>query len=100
MALAGKPLSGHTWRYDTILRFVVALPGGYILSALGGVCIAFWLPLSRADNAMAGILLGLLLWPVVFIASFGVANIRRLAAIAGVLTFVLAAFVFSHGWYP
>ena len=100
MVLAGKPLSGHTQRYDTILRFVVALPGGYIISALGGVCLAFGLPLSRADNAMAGILLGLLLWPVVFIASFGVANIRRLAVIAGVLTFVLAAFVFSRGWYP
>lgn len=49
---------------------------------------------------MAGILLGLLLWPVVFIAAFGVANIRRLAAMTGVLTFVLAVFVFSSGWHP
>ncbi|MEN3166237.1 hypothetical protein [Gluconobacter sp. OJB] len=100
MASAGKPLIGHSRRYDTILRFVVALPGGYIISALGGVCIAFWLPLSRADNAMAGILFGLLLWPVVFIAAFGVPNIRRLAAMTGVLTFVLAVFVFSSSWHP
>lgn len=49
---------------------------------------------------MAGILFGLLLWPVVFIAAFGVPNIRRLAAMTGVLTFVLAVFVFSSSWHP
>ena len=99
MASAGKPLSRHTRRYDTILRLVVALPAGYVVSALAGVCLSFWLPLSRADSAMAGILLGLLLWPLVFMMSFGITNIRRLAAMTGVLTLVLSACVFGGGWH-
>ncbi|GBQ86729.1 hypothetical protein [Gluconobacter albidus] len=99
MASAGKPLSRHTRRYDTILRLVVALPAGYVVSALAGVCLSFWLPLSRADSAMAGILLGLLLWPVVFMMSFGITNIRRLAAMTGVLALVLGACVFGGGWH-
>lgn len=82
------------------LRFVVALPLGYVLSAVAGICIAFGLPLSKADSAMAGILLGLFLWPIVFMASFGFTNIRRLALITIMLILCLTALAASGGWRP
>ncbi|MBF0865158.1 MAG: hypothetical protein ABF932_07740 [Gluconobacter potus] len=99
MASAGKPQPG-TRRYDIALRLVVALPLGYALSALGGVCLAFWLPLSRADNAMAGILLGLVLWPVVFIAAFAVTRIGRLLAFLILVASLLSGLGLLGGWQP
>lgn len=78
----------------------MALPLGYALSALGGVCLAFWLPLSRADNAMAGILLGLVLWPVVFIAAFAVTRIGRLLAFLILVASLLSGLGLLGGWQP
>ncbi|GBR48270.1 hypothetical protein [Gluconobacter roseus] len=100
MASAGKPKPERPTSYDIALRLVVALPVGYALSALAGICIAFWLPLSRADAAMAGIFLGLILWPVIFMASFDFSNIRRLSAGLVVLAVLLAALAFGGGWRP
>ena len=99
MASAGKPQS-RTRRYDIALRLVVALPLGYALSALGGVCLACWLPLSRADNAMAGILLGLVLWPIVFIAAFAVTRIGRLLAFLILVASLLNGLGLLGGWQP
>ncbi|MCE2574082.1 hypothetical protein [Komagataeibacter sp. FNDCR2] len=85
---------------NVALRTLVALPGGYGLASLGGVVLGLWLPLSRAESAMAGTLSGLLLWPIVFIAAFGVSSLRRL--VLGVATcmgtFILMAF--TAGWRP
>ncbi|MFT8479776.1 hypothetical protein [Gluconobacter oxydans] len=100
MASAGKPQPTRPRCYDIALRLVVALPFGYALSALGGVCLAFWLPLSRADNAMAGILLGLILWPVIFMASFAVARIGRLRALLIPATCLRRARALLGGWRP
>ncbi|MCP1249369.1 hypothetical protein [Gluconobacter oxydans] len=100
MASAGKPQPTRPRRYDIALRLVVALPLGYALSALGGVCLAFWLPLSRTDNAMAGTLLGLILWPVIFMASFAVARIGRLLALLLPATCLLSALALLGGWRP
>lgn len=100
MASAGKALPNRSTRYDRALRLVVALPLGYILSGLGGICLAFCLPFTKADSAVAGIFLGLLLWPVVFVASFGFANIRRLALSVIVLALCLTALAVSGGWRP
>lgn len=82
------------------LRLFVALPLGYALSAVGGICAAFWLPLSKADAAMAGILLGLILWPVIFMASFAFMNTRRLAGVTIALVFCLTALAVAKGWRP
>ncbi|MFT8808851.1 hypothetical protein [Gluconobacter sp.] len=87
-------------RYDRALRFAVAIPVGYVLSALAGICLAFWLPLPRAENAMAGILLGLILWPIIFIASFGFTHIRRLAVGLMGLALLMTALAIGGGWRP
>ncbi|GBR39806.1 hypothetical protein AA101099_1826 [Neoasaia chiangmaiensis NBRC 101099] len=100
LAIAGKILTVGRDHRDLILRLLVALPGGYSLAGLGGVCLSLWLPLSRADDAMAGILFGLVIWPVVFIVSFGLSSVRRLlAGLAGGLL-VLALLTIESGWRP
>lgn len=49
---------------------------------------------------MAGILLGLILWPVIFMASFAVARIGRLLALAIPATCLLSALALLGGWRP
>ncbi|MBF0886420.1 hypothetical protein HKD30_11690 [Gluconobacter sphaericus] len=100
LASTGKPQPGSPRRYDIALRLVVALPFGYALSALGGICLAFWLPLSRADNAMAGIFVGLILWPVIFMASVAIARIERLLTLLIPATCLLSALALLGGWRP
>lgn len=100
LALPGNiPPAGQA-RLNVALRMLVALPGGYALAALGGVGISLWLPLSRADSAMAGTLSGLLLWPVVFIAAFGVSSLRRLLLGLAACMAAFALMAFAAGWRP
>ncbi|WP_159260198.1 hypothetical protein [Komagataeibacter xylinus] len=87
-------------RLNVALRMLVALPGGYGLASLGGMALALWLPLSRADRAMAGTLCGLLLWPVVFIVAFGVSSLRRLVLGVVLCMGACALMAFAAGWRP
>ncbi|AQU88646.1 hypothetical protein B0W47_15695 [Komagataeibacter nataicola] len=100
LALAGNLSPAGQSRLNVTLRVLVALPGGYGLASLGGVALGLWLPLSRADRAMAGTLSGLLLWPIVFIAAFGISSLRRLMLGVGACMGVLALMAFAAGWRP
>ena len=98
-ALATPGKSGPARQHLT-LRLLAALPGGYALSALGGICLSLWLPLSRADCAMAGILVGLLVWPVTFMACFGVANGRKAFGVTLLATLLTGGLALLEGWRP
>lgn len=49
---------------------------------------------------MAGILLGLVLWPVVFIAAFAVTRIGRLLAFLILVASLLSGLGLLGGWQP
>ncbi|CAM2794075.1 hypothetical protein AA15237_2990 [Komagataeibacter xylinus NBRC 15237] len=100
LALAGNLSPAAQARLNVALRALVAGPGGYGLASLGGMALGLWLPLSRADRAMAGTLSGLLLWPVVFIAAFGVSSLRRLMLGVGACMGACALMVLVAGWRP
>lgn len=100
LALAGNISLAGQVLLNIALRMVVALPGGYGLASLGGVALGLWLPLSRADSAMAGTLCGLLLWPVAFIAAFGVSSLRRLLLGVAVCMGFFILMASAAGWRP
>ncbi|WP_340051356.1 DUF3649 domain-containing protein [Pseudomonas proteolytica] len=50
---ASLPLS---YRLDVTSRLLAAVVGGYVLASLASVCLSFWLPLSRADAVVSGML--------------------------------------------
>lgn len=50
---ASLPLS---YRIGVTSRLLAAVVGGYGLASLASVCLSFWLPLSRADAVVSGML--------------------------------------------
>lgn len=50
---ASLPLS---YRLGVTSRLLAAVVGGYGLASLASVCLSFWLPLSRADAVVSGML--------------------------------------------
>ena len=48
------------YRLAVTSRVVAALFGGYLLAALTSVCLTQWLPMSRADAVVTGMLLSFL----------------------------------------
>ena len=57
-----------TYRLAVTSRIIAALFGGYLLAALTSVCFTQWLPMSRADAVVTGMLasflayLGAVIW--------------------------------------
>lgn len=87
-----------TARRALIMRLIAAIPVGYTVSALAGTCLCLWLPLSRPDSAIAGVLTGLIVWPVIFIASFGIRDARRLVPLLLPVSLLMAALVIAGLW--
>ncbi|MGV6393549.1 DUF3649 domain-containing protein [Pseudomonas caspiana] len=48
------------YRLAVTSRILAALFGGYLLAALTSVCLTQWLPMSRADAVVTGMLLSFL----------------------------------------
>ncbi|AFW01423.1 hypothetical protein BAR24_00025 [Gluconobacter oxydans] len=98
MATAGKSLSLKRW--DLACRILAALPGGYALSAFVGICLALWLPGLRIERAMTGMLTGLLIWPVAFMASFAFPDGRKVLGGTVITLLVLMGLAALRGWRP
>lgn len=45
-----------SYRLAVASRVLAAVAGGYLLASLASVCMAFWLPVSRADAVISGML--------------------------------------------
>ena len=59
-----------TYRLAVTSRILAALFGGYLVAALTSVCISQWLPMSRADAVITGMLLSFLAYLVVVLWCF------------------------------
>ncbi|MBB2202313.1 DUF3649 domain-containing protein [Gluconacetobacter tumulisoli] len=82
-------------------RTVAGVAGGYGVGSLVAIVAACWLPLSRADAATAGTLLGLLAWPPVVMACFYARSATR--AWTGLLLLAVplgGAAMQATGWRP
>lgn len=98
LASPGKSVPPRRPRLNIALRTLVGLAGGYGVASLGGVALGLWLPLSHADGAMAGILFGLLLWPTVFMAAFGMSGIWRLVMVVAGCMVSFTIIALAAGW--
>ncbi|GBR13015.1 hypothetical protein [Gluconobacter frateurii] len=98
LATAGKSLSLKRW--DLACRILAALPGGYALAAFSGICLAVWLPGLRVERAMTGMLTGLLIWPVAFMASFAVPDGRKMLGGTVIALLALMGLAALRGWRP
>jgi len=87
-------------RHTIVWRTIAALAGGYLLSALGGINLGLWLPLSRADRAMAGTLAGLLIWPATLMAAFGIPHTRSMLTTLLGAILILTLIAIAGGWRP
>ncbi|OAG71981.1 hypothetical protein A0J51_02570 [Gluconobacter japonicus] len=98
LATAGKSLPFKRW--DLACRILAALPGGYALAAFAGICFAVWLPGLRVERAMTGMLTGLLIWPVAFMASFAVPDGRKMLGGTVIALLALMGLAALRGWRP
>lgn len=98
LATAGKSPSLKRW--DLACRILSALPGGYALSAFVGICLALWLPGLRIERAMTGMLTGLLIWPVAFMASFAFPDGRKVLGGTVITLLALMGLAALRGWRP
>lgn len=71
------------YRLAVTSRIVAALFGGYLMAALTSVCITQWVPMSRADAVVTGMLLSFLTYLLAVIWCFACRTAWR--AWAGIL---------------
>ncbi|KAA0946981.1 MULTISPECIES: DUF3649 domain-containing protein [unclassified Pseudomonas] len=64
---ASLPLS---YRLGVTSRLLAAVVGGYLLASLASVCMTLWLPLSRADAVVSGMLSSFVFYLLVVIWCF------------------------------
>lgn len=67
---AGSAQVSLAYRLAVTSRTLAALFGGYLLAALTSVCLSQWLPMSRADAVVTGMLLSFLTYLVAVIWCF------------------------------
>lgn len=84
------------YRLAVTSRIVAALFGGYLIAALSSVCISQWVPMSRADAVVTGMMLSFVAYLLAVIWCFACRTAWR--AWAGILlpAAILAA-VFGLG---
>lgn len=70
-------------RLNTGLRCLLAVFGGYGLSALAAATLALALPLARVDAVMAGVMLAFVIYLLAAVWAFAAATLLR--AFAGLL---------------
>ncbi|SDV04189.1 DUF3649 domain-containing protein [Pseudomonas mucidolens] len=54
--MKNKPSLPLSYRLAVASRVLAAVVGGYLLASLASVCMSLWLPLSRADAVISGML--------------------------------------------
>lgn len=74
----GARLSGY--RLNVFSRALAALVGGYLLASAVAAAMAVYLPLwggmARAEATVSGVMLGLLVYAVAFMAAFACRRVR------------------------
>ncbi|MEG3000610.1 MAG: iron transporter [Comamonas sp.] len=93
------------WRYrsEVLLRTVVALGGGYALSAawaaVCGLVVVRWFSMSRVDAVMWFTTLSFVVYAVVVLWAFACGSTRKVCRVIGVSTALLvaAAWLLSGG---
>ncbi|GBQ31169.1 DUF3649 domain-containing protein [Gluconacetobacter azotocaptans] len=83
-----------------VARIAAGAGGGYGVASLVAVAAAYGLPMSRADAASAGAMLGLLVWPPIVMACFYARSATR--AWMGIIlaALLLGGAAMLAGWRP
>lgn len=81
-----------------ILRIVIALPGGYVISALVACCLALWLPLEPADAVAVGQMASFSVFALAVLISFAVRDLGRLTTGATASALLLSGGVAITLW--
>lgn len=87
-------------RWHVTSRVLAAVVGGYALSNVAAVGLAYALPMPRADAVMAGILASYLFYGAAVVWSFGARTVRRawLGILITVVTFAALAMLGGFGF--
>ena len=54
--MKSKPSLPVTYRLAVTSRALAAVVGGYLMASLAAVCMALWMPTSRADAVITGMM--------------------------------------------
>ncbi|MBN2977611.1 DUF3649 domain-containing protein [Pseudomonas lactucae] len=54
--MKSRPSLPLAYRFAVASRVLAAVVGGYLMASLAGICLALWLPVSRADAVITGML--------------------------------------------
>ena len=70
---AGRPRRGEVslrWRLAVASRVLAAAVGGYLVAALFSVCLAQWLPFTRAESVVLAMTVSFLAWLLIALWCF------------------------------
>lgn len=75
--MKNKPSLPLSYRLAVASRVLAAVVGGYLLASLASVCMTLWLPLSRADAVISGLLSSFVVYLLAVIWCFACRTVTR-----------------------
>lgn len=94
-----RPVSAR-YRLAVLSRSVAAVAGGYGVSVLLAIAVAWALPLPREEAATIGTMIALLGLPIAAMACFYARTAFRAWAGLAIAALLLAGLAFAAGWRP
>ncbi|WP_265312362.1 iron transporter [Sphingomonas lycopersici] len=94
-----RPISAR-YRLAVLSRSVAAVAGGYGVSVLLAVAVAWTMPLSREEASIVATMIALLGLPIVMMACFYARTAFRAWIGLAIAASLLAGLAFAAGWRP
>lgn len=75
--MSSKLQTENHYRWLITLRVLLAILGGYLLTNLASILLAYVLPLSKSDAVMTALLLSFVIYTCVVLRVFSVRSLRK-----------------------
>ncbi|WP_348748832.1 DUF3649 domain-containing protein [Pseudomonas rhodesiae] len=75
--MKSKPSLPLAYRFAVMSRVLAAVIGGYLMASLASICLALWLPTSRADAVITGMMSSFVFYLLAVLWCFACRNALR-----------------------
>ena len=96
--MKSKPSLPLAYRFAVTSRVLAAVIGGYLMASLASICLALWLPTSRADAVITGMMSSFVFYLLAVLWCFACRNAAR-AWLGVMVPSVAFAALAGVGWW-